>query len=264
LVTLMVHPSLTACYTVVFIVLAVAIARIVEKRWPIDRDMPLRDIVADWKATGVNLGLASLLEPSALPFSAAIVSAFGGGLIHLRIDGVWYVLSLIIYVIALDLTKYWLHRLDHAVPFLWAMHSFHHSAEAITFFTGGRHYWLGRILTGSLLPILPIVFDTPVSMAGIVAFIFFLPDSCAHLNVRLPMGRLITWVNSPQWHRIHHSVHPEHHDKNFAALLPIWDILFGTAWVPKLDEYPATGIIPSEKVGIIDSVVWPFRNYLRR
>jgi sterol desaturase/sphingolipid hydroxylase (fatty acid hydroxylase superfamily) len=78
------------------------------------------------------------------------------------------------------------------------------------------------------------------------------------------MGRLITWVNSPQWHRIHHSVHPEHHDKNFAALLPIWDILFGTAWVPKLDEYPATGIIPSEKVGIIDSVVWPFRNYLRR
>jgi sterol desaturase/sphingolipid hydroxylase (fatty acid hydroxylase superfamily) len=180
LVTLMVHPSLTACYTVVFIVLAVAIARIVEKRWPIDRDMPLRDIVADWKATGVNLGLASLLEPSALPFSAAIVSAFGGGLIHLRIDGVWYVLSLIIYVIALDLTKYWLHRLDHAVPFLWAMHSFHHSAEAITFFTGGRHYWLGRILTGSLLPILPIVFDTPVSMAGIVAFIFFLPDSCAH------------------------------------------------------------------------------------
>jgi sterol desaturase/sphingolipid hydroxylase (fatty acid hydroxylase superfamily) len=37
------------------------------------------------------------------------------------------------------------------------------------------------------------------------AFIFSLPDSCAHLNVRIPLGPFVTWVNNPQWHRIHHS-----------------------------------------------------------
>jgi hypothetical protein len=73
------------------------------------------------------------------------------------------------------------------------------------------------------------------------------------------MGRMITLVNSPQWHRIHHSAMPEHRDKNFASLLPLWDILFGTAWIPKPDEYPVTGFDPPVRVGVIDSIIWPFR-----
>jgi sterol desaturase/sphingolipid hydroxylase (fatty acid hydroxylase superfamily) len=28
----------------------------------------------------------------------------------------------------------------------------------------------------------------------------------------------------------------EHRDKNFASFFPIFDILFGTAWVPRRDE----------------------------
>jgi hypothetical protein len=30
------------------------------------------------------------------------------------------------------------------------------------------------------------------------------------------------------------------------------------------DEYPDTGLTPHESVGVIDSIVWPFRHYLRR
>ena len=40
-------------------------------------------------------------------------------------------------------------------------------------------------------------------------------------------------------------------------------ILFGTAWVPGQDEYPATGLDPQVRVDVVDSVIWPFR-HLRR
>ena len=34
----------------------------------------------------------------------------------------------------------------------------------------------------------------------------------------------------------------QHRDKNFAGLLPLWDILFGTYYQPAPGEYPQTGI----------------------
>jgi sterol desaturase/sphingolipid hydroxylase (fatty acid hydroxylase superfamily) len=107
------------------------------------------------------------------------------------------------------------------------------------------------------------MFVVPPAMATLISIVYFLPDGCAHLNVRFPMGRAITWVNSPQWHRIHHSVDPKHQNKNFSGGLPLWDILFGTAWIPDRDEYPPTGLVPSEHVGAFASIVWPLRHLLR-
>jgi hypothetical protein len=144
------------------------------------------------------------------------------------------------------------------------MHSFHHSANAVTFVTGARHLWMERVMAGAVLPIMPILFQIPPDMQIILTLIYFFPNTCAHLNVRFPMGRMITFVNSPQWHRIHHSALPEHRDKNFASLLPLWDILFGTAWIPKPDEYPVTGLDPPVRVNVIDSVIWPFRHLVGR
>jgi hypothetical protein len=175
-------------------------------------------------------------------------------------NGYWYFVSLVILVVISDLYTYTFHRLQHAIPFLWAMHSFHHSANALTFVTGARHLWMERVMASAILPIMPILFQIPPDMLLIVSLIHFFPDTCAHLNVRFPMGRMITVLNSPQWHRIHHSVMPEHRDKNFASLLPLWDVLFGTAWIPKPDEYPATGFDPPVRVSVIAGVIWPFRH----
>ena len=174
--------------------------------------------------------------------------------------GYWYFVSIVILAVISDLYTYTFHRFQHAIPFLWAMHSFHHSANALTFVTGARHLWMERVMTSAVLPIMPILFQIPPDMQLILSLIHFFPDTCAHLNVRFPMGRMITLLNSPQWHRIHHSAMPEHRDKNFASLLPLWDILFGTAWIPKPDEYPVTGFDPPVRVSVIDGVIWPFRH----
>jgi sterol desaturase/sphingolipid hydroxylase (fatty acid hydroxylase superfamily) len=238
-------------------------SRVLEKRWPI-ADIPSSEFRDDWLAVIVSVGLSCLLGPLAAIVAGTIVSYTGLGWIHLPIEGYWWYASLAFVVVALDLYKYTFHRLQHAIPFLWSMHSFHHSANAVTFITGARHYWLERVLADAFLPILAILFRIPPDMAIATGLIFFIPDACAHLNVRIPLGRFVTWINNPQWHRIHHSVLMEHRDKNFAAFFPLWDILFGTACVPKPDEYPATGLVPAERVDIINSVVWPIRHLRHR
>lgn len=234
-------------------------SRILEKRWPI-ADVPYGEFRDDWLAVIVSLGLSSMLAPIAAISAGKIASYTGLGWIKLPTDGYWWYVSLAIIVVAFDLYKYAYHRLQHAIPLLWAMHSFHHSANGVTFITGGRHFWLERVLSDAFLPIMAILFRIPPDMVIAVGFIFFMPDACAHLNVRIPLGRYVTWINNPQWHRIHHSVLPEHRDKNFAACFPLLDILFGTAWIPKPDEYPATGLVPAERVDIINSVIWPIRH----
>ena len=65
----------------------------------------------------------------------------------------------------------------------------------------------------------------------------------AHTNVRAGYGFFSLFITGPQYHRIHHSNHPEHIDKNFAQLFPLWDVIFGTAWRPKAGEFPATGLV---------------------
>lgn len=234
-------------------------SRILEKRWPI-ADVPRAEFRDDWVAVIVSVGLEHLMAPIAAISAGAIATYAGLGWIKLPTEGYWWYVSLAIVVVALDLYKYTFHRLQHAIPFLWAMHSFHHSANGVTFITGARHFWLERVMSDAFLPILAILFRIPPDMAITVGFIFFIPDACAHLNVRIPLGRFVTWINNPQWHRIHHSIHPEHRDKNFAAFFPLLDILFGTAWVPKPGEYPATGLVPAERVDFINSVIWPIRH----
>jgi sterol desaturase/sphingolipid hydroxylase (fatty acid hydroxylase superfamily) len=244
---------------VLIIIAMIGIAIILERRWPI-ADTPISEVIEDWKLVSVNLALTTLLAPLTTVCSGIILSTLGHGWIHLPTHGYWYFVSLIILVVISDLYTYTFHRLQHAIPFLWAMHSFHHSANALTFVTGARHFWMERVLSSAILPIMPILFLVPPDMQLILSLIHFFPDTCAHLNVRFPMGRMITLLNSPQWHRIHHSAMPEHCDKNFASLLPLWDILFGTAWIPKPDEYPVTGFDPPVRVSVIDGVIWPFRH----
>jgi sterol desaturase/sphingolipid hydroxylase (fatty acid hydroxylase superfamily) len=75
-------------------------------------------------------------------------------------------------------------------------------------------------------------------IVGYMASAFF-----NHANIRLRLGPLTPILCGPQYHRIHHSRLPEHQDKNFAALFPVIDMMFGTYHRPSRDEFPPTGLI---------------------
>ncbi|HLZ66515.1 MAG TPA: sterol desaturase family protein [Aliidongia sp.] len=242
--------------------LTVLVARILERKWPI-ATTPAAEYVADIKLSLLAIFLNRLLGPLTAISAALIINLAGGGLIELRSDGWWFPVSLVTTILTLDFVSYWVHRAQHAVPALWAMHSLHHSAEAMTMVTGARHFWLESLIQLGLLPFLPVLFKVPTIFIMVVPLIYFLPDGCSHINVRLSLGRFGLLLNNPQYHRIHHSVLPEHRDKNFCRLLPLFDVLFGTAWQPAADEFPATGLMPSEKPsGFWDGFFWPVRNQI--
>jgi sterol desaturase/sphingolipid hydroxylase (fatty acid hydroxylase superfamily) len=239
--------------------LAVLLGRIAERKWPIAKP-PASEYIADLKLSSMSLFLSWLVGPLTGACAAMIVSLAGGGWIALRADGWWFPVSLVTLILTFDFFSYWIHRAQHAVPAFWAMHSLHHSAEALTFATGARHYWFEVAVMGALLPFMAVLFKIPPVFITIVPIIYFLPEGCAHLNVRLPLGRFALWFNNPQYHRIHHSALPEHRDKNFCKMLPLFDLMFGTVWRPGPNEFPATGLVPSEKPSSLwDGFIWPLR-----
>jgi sterol desaturase/sphingolipid hydroxylase (fatty acid hydroxylase superfamily) len=88
-----------------------------------------------------------------------------------------------------------------------------------------------------------------------------------HVNLRLDFGWFTPVLAGPQYHRIHHSIREEHWNRNYAAFFPIWDIVFGTAWLPRRGEFPPTGLKRGEPAGVGEALAGPFidwRRMLRR
>lgn len=249
--------TLVICAPATLFAAAVVAGRILERARPIEAIQPASEIAIDYRLAALNYLVNAGL--SLLP--GISVGLSGMGLIRLRTDGWCFVPSILIYMLTLDLMLYWFHRAQHRIPLLWAMHSLHHSGEALTVSTGARHFWLEATLKRAFLfPLTAWIFAVPAAVSTTGALLYFVVDCCAHMNVRVELGRFALWVNNPQIHRIHHSALREHANRNFADFLPLWDILFGTAWRPSLNEWPATGLGAREKPsGIVDGLMWPLR-----
>ncbi len=54
----------------------------------------------------------------------------------------------------------------------------------------------------------------------------------SHIWLRWP-GRWSMVLPSPAHHHVHHSCHPDHIDKNFAFMFPVWDVIFRTYHLPE-------------------------------
>ena len=142
---------------------------------------------------------------------------------------------------------YWAHRLEHKVPILWAFHRIHHSDEPMNTSTFARDHFLqnGWRAFFSLFT-LGLFVDLDLTEAGEAALystMFLVGLSLFyHSAIRVQLPWLDRILVTPQVHRIHHSVEPEHHNQNFADALPIFDLVFGTYRPPTRDEFPATGL----------------------
>lgn len=235
-----------------------------ERKYPAEKGQPNREVLADWKLAGVHIVLVKLIGPWTKACTILITNSAGGGWIEMPFQGYWFLLSLVIAILAIDFMSYLIHRASHAIPILWAMHSLHHSAESLSIITGARHFWLEDVINTIAFSILGIIFKFPPSVAALVPYLYLLPCMLSHMNVRLPLGRFSLVINNPQYHRIHHSIEPQHWNKNFCQMLPLFDVIFGTAWKPGKGEFPQTGLVPSERAtGFLDGLIWPVRDRLR-
>ena len=234
------------------------IAMMMELIWPASRIPPKERILGIWFIV-VGRVLAYSLSPAVVAFSSLMLFHLGAGMLALPDDGWRLGLSVAIYFVTFDFLRYWIHRVEHAVPILWAMHSFHHNDAFVNVFTGDRVYWLSQVVQMILLSLsLGLLFSVPPLVIANFMVLEILVRATNHLNVHIHLGRVGRYIVGPQYHRIHHSVEPKHWNKNFAQALPIFDIVFGTAWHPMATEWPETGLPEiSKKADMIDAISWP-------
>jgi len=222
---------------ITLVVFAIGLA--IEQISPVERDL---------RETRLNVSYAifySFARAAAVTLLAGIpliINALGGGLIKLPSGGWAVTLSITVYIVANDFTEYLYHRAQHAYPILWALHSLHHSDSAVNVTTTTRHHWLDAIIKGiAVYPIVGLVFAVPYQAVFAGALITYY-NYFLHFNIRITFGPLGAVLNCPQYHRLHHSNMARHQNKNFAALFPVFDLLFGTYCRPAASEYPTTGI----------------------
>ena len=81
-------------------------------------------------------------------------------------------------------------------------------------------------------------------------------------NVSWNFGPLRFVLASPRFHRWHHTAAEEGREKNFAGLLPLWDILFGTYYMPA-KQPTRFGVSDPDPTDLLGQILWPFRNTAR-
>lgn len=135
-------------------------------------------------------------------------------------------------LLAHDFLMYWAHRLQHGVPVLWVLHQFHHDERHVNASTSLRTHWLSLMLT-QLMVMVPMMwllgFEAMPPAAYVMLTTFV---AISHLNAKVGFGRFAALIVGPQYHRVHHSPERRLHDRNFATVLPLWDIAFGTWAAP--------------------------------
>lgn len=154
--------------------------------------------------------------------------------------------SFLIYLLILDFAEYWRHRLSHTLGGWWALHGIHHSQRQMSFWTDSRNHLLDDLIAGIWFAGLSLLIGVPPGHFIGLLVTLRLVENLSHTNTRLGFGRFGDYlIVGPRYHRWHHAIDlPDgeayRHGCNFAILLPIWDVLFGTLHLGA--KLPATGI----------------------
>jgi sterol desaturase/sphingolipid hydroxylase (fatty acid hydroxylase superfamily) len=171
---------------------------------------------------------------------------------------VW--LQLIEFIVLADFLAYWQHRAFHHFGRLWRIHAIHHSSTELDWLSSVRVHPLNDAIASSVVatPLLLLGFS-PTTLAAYMPLLT-LYAIFIHANVSWSLGPLRYIVTTPALHRWHHSAEREALNKNFAGLLPAWDMVFGTFYMPAGRLAANFGVIDQVvPAGFIGQLAHPFR-----
>lgn len=165
----------------------------------------------------------------------------------------------VIFLVASDFLLYWSHRGFHR-PRLWKFHAVHHSSEELDWISAARFHPINLFL-GS------IAVDVALLIAGISpnVLVFIGPFTTAHsafvhANLNWTLGPFKYVLAGPVFHRWHHTAADRGGSKNFAATFPVFDLLFGTFYMPPREVPDHYGVADAEFPRSFGAqLLYPFR-----
>jgi alkylglycerol monooxygenase len=142
-------------------------------------------------------------------------------------------------MVGVDFLFYWWHRVSHVVNVMWAVHGVHHQSE---------DYNLAVALRQPIFePITWFLFYGVLALLGVPPLVYLLGYAVnrfyqfwIHTELVDKAGSVAEAVlNTPSHHRVHHGVDEKYLDRNYGAILIVWDRLFGT-FQPE-EQHPTYG-----------------------
>lgn len=189
---------------------------------------------ADVRADAAYLALIQVLLPRVLTPLAVMAVA---GQAYDR-DSVWphhwpLPAQVLLMVLLVDLVRYWLHRACHSFGPLWRLHEVHHSPDILYTMNVGRFHPVEKALhfCADTAPFL--LLGVAPEVIGGYTLLYSVNGFFQHSNVRLRYGWLNYIVASAQTHRWHHARDPRTAHCNFGNTTIVWDLLFGTWFLPR-------------------------------
>lgn len=221
---------------VAFIVVALGLF-IWEKISPQFKIDKMKRKIVNFSLHFINISTVRLLLPGAAYSIALLSEKSSWGILRPYILG--DMAMVMITVLILEWVIYLQHILFHKIPFLWRLHSVHHSDTSMDFTTALRFHPI-EILISIIYKGL-FIFFLGLPTIGVVVFEILLNSMAMfnHSNIRFPKKleaflRII--IVTPQMHRIHHSRDVKDLNTNFSFSFSIWDRLFKTYKAPALSQ----------------------------
>lgn len=211
--------------------------------------------------------LPTLLLSLPLALVAWVAHQIMPGSVHGFISGLPMWVQILAALILADIGSYWGHRWSHEIPFLWKFHMVHHAPKEMDFLVNTHAHPLDAAFTRlcGLTPLYILGLASPGAGSGsIIPLIVMLVGTAwgffIHANLRWRFGPLEWLVSTPAFHHWHHTNDdPAHFNKNYSAMLPWVDRLFGTLYLPKDKTPPCYGIDAPVPDGLMAQMAHPFR-----
>lgn len=210
------------------------------------------DVRVDLSHMIVSGGFAlQLLRPLALATAVVV-----GGFLSAHVSATLWprdwglVPQLVLALIVGEFFLYWVHRLGHEWEWLWRFHAVHHSAPRLYFLNAVRFHPVDLAIS-NYAPFVPLVaLGAGVEVMALFAVVSAVHGIFQHANLPLRCGPLNWFFSMAELHRWHHSQLLAEANTNFGQNLIVWDVIFGTRFLPKDRE-------PPEEIGIADLPDFP-------
>ncbi|MEO8670616.1 MAG: sterol desaturase family protein [Tahibacter sp.] len=235
---------------------------LLERRWPFERTWLSNDgqMVADFAHTALTKGAVQIWVVVSLVFG------LGGGLTAGRYwPASWpMALQVTLALVAVEAGLYAAHRLSHEWPLMWPFHAVHHSVRRLWFWNTGRFHFVDTLIKIVFSMPLLLLVGAPSEVVNWVSAITAYIGMLTHCNLDLRCGALNYVFNTPELHRWHHSRLPEEGNRNYGENLMLWDLMFGTWFLPQRRPPLDIGINTPMADSFRGQLLQPFRDLARR
>jgi sterol desaturase/sphingolipid hydroxylase (fatty acid hydroxylase superfamily) len=157
-----------------------------------------------------------------------------------------------------ELGYYWIHRLSHEWAWLWRFHEVHHSLPRLYWLNAGHFHPIDTLLNyaAEVTPLL--LLGAGAEVLALYSVFTSVNGMLKHSNIQIRLGALNWILSSAELHRWHHAPDPKEGNTNYGSNLILWDLIFGTRFLPARP--------PPLAIGLADETDYPrgFREQLAR